>query len=163
MKNSFQRFAAKISHWTGSTNAFLLALAVIIVWLCTGPRAKFSDTWLIAITTITDVTVFLMVFLIQNTQNRDSKAIQLKLNELIIADKKARDAFIGLETLTDNELAELDQEFKRLSESLEVAPAVHKHHKKIIHERERRGVGLYDQAEHLMDALLNTFNGKSSR
>lgn len=161
MKNGFQRFATKVSHWTGSTNAFLLAFAVILIWLFTGPRVGFSDTWLIAITTITDVTVFLMVFLIQNTQNRDSKAIQLKLNELIAADKRARDAFIGLETLTDNELTELDQEFHRLSASLEVAPSVQKLHKKISSERERRG-SLYNQAGHLVDAILSPFNNKNS-
>lgn len=161
MKNKFQHFATRVSHWTGSTNAFLLAFAVVVIWLLVGPRAGFSDTWLMTIATVTDVIIFLMVFLIQNTQNRDSKAIQLKLNELIIANKKARDAFIGLEELTDNELSELDDEFKRLSVSLEVAPSVRKLHTKINHERARRG-GLYDQAGRVVDALLSPFSGKNS-
>lgn len=160
MKRYFQRFSSKASNWAGSTYAFLAAFAVIAVWLLMGPRTDYSDTWLIMIATITDVIIFLMVFLIQNTQNRDSKAIQLKLNELIVADRKARDAFIGLETLTDTELAELDEEFKRLLSTLEVAPAMHKLHQKVSHEKERRSSLLYSQAEHLVGTLLKPINGK---
>lgn len=99
-----------------------------------------------------------MVFCIQNTQNRDSKAVQLKLNELIVADKRARDTFIGLETLTDEELVDLDDEFKRLLTSLEVKPAMHKLHKKVSTEKERRKNlydNLYGQAEHLVGSILN--------
>ncbi|HWB38777.1 MAG TPA: low affinity iron permease family protein [Candidatus Saccharimonadales bacterium] len=159
MKNSFQKFASKTSNLAGSTYAFLLAFGIIIAWLALGPRNHYSDTWLITIATITDVIIFLMVFLIQNTQNRDSKAIQLKLNELIVADQKARDAFIGLETLTDAELMELDDEFQRLLASIETTPAMRKLHKKVAHEKERRTT-LYDQAEHLMGALLSPLTSK---
>ena len=159
MKNRFQKFSSRVSNWAGSTYAFLAAFGVILGWLVVGPRYHYSDTWLIAIATITDVIIFLMVFLIQNTQNRDSKAIQLKLNELIVADKKARDAFIGLETLTDNELAELDDEFQRLLATLDVTPAMRKLHQKVSHEKQRRST-LYDQAEHLMGSLLKPINGK---
>lgn len=158
MKNKFQKFSSKVSNLAGSTYAFMLAFAIIAVWLALGPRNHYSDTWLITIATITDVIIFLMVFLIQNTQNRDSKAIQLKLNELIIADKKARDAFIGLETLTDNELSELDEEFKRLLSDIETTPAMRKLHKKVAHEKERRS-SFYDQAEHLMGSLLAPLTG----
>lgn len=160
MKNRFQHFSTKVSLWTGSTAAFALAILLVAVWLLAGPSLHFSNTWLIAITVVTDVIIFLMVFLMQNTQNRDSKAIQLKLNELIVADQKARDTFIGLENLTDTELTELDEEFRRLLSTLEVAPAMHKLHKHIAHEKARR-FSLPEQAEHLMGALLNPFNSDS--
>lgn len=131
----------------------MLAILGVLAWLAVGPYFHFSNTWLITITVVTDVIIFIMVFSIQNTQFRDSKAIQLKLNELIVADKKARDAFIGLETLTDEELSVLDGEFKRLLADLEVHPAMHKLHASIKHEKNKRP-GLYEQAEHLVDSLL---------
>src|SRR5258708_30233028 len=107
MKDNFQKFSIKISSWSGSTWAFALALLVIIDWGIAGKWFHYSDTWMLIITTVTDVIIFLMVFSIQNTQTRDSKAIQLKLNELIIATKQARDMFVGLENFTDSELAQL--------------------------------------------------------
>lgn len=158
MKNYFQRFSVRLATWAGSASAFALAIFTIAIWLISGPYFHFSNTWLIAITVITDLIVFLMVFCIQNTQNRDSKAVQLKLNELIVADKRARDTFIGLETLTDEELVDLDDEFKRLLTSLEVKPAMHKLHKKVSTEKERRKNlydNLYGQAEHLVGSILN--------
>ena len=130
--------SSRVSTWTGSPFAFGLALIGVLVWLISGPYFGFSNTWLIMIATVTDVVIFLMVFSLQNSQNRESRAIQLKLNELIIADKNARDAFIGLEGLTDDELADLDAEFKRLLTSLEVTPAMHKLHKKISQAKEHR-------------------------
>ncbi len=154
MSNKFHNISNKISELSGSTMAFLLAVIGIMVWLISGPYFHFSNTWLIAIATITDVVIFLMVFSIQNTQNRDSRAVQLKLNELIIADKKARDTFIGLEELTDDELSDLDEEFKQLLGRLEVHPAMHKLHKTIKQEKSKRP-GLYDRAEHFVDNLLN--------
>lgn len=135
-----------------------MAIAVVVIWLIAGPWFHFSDTWLIAITVITDVIIFLMVFSIQNTQNRDSKAIRLKLNELIAADKTARDSFIGLETLTDDELAALDSEFKQLLAKLDVHPVVHKLQKKISEEKAHRP-GFSEQAEHLVETILSPFNG----
>jgi low affinity Fe/Cu permease len=158
MKNGFRHFSSKASNWAGSTWAFLLAALTVVIWLLAGPGSHYSDTWLIVITVISDVVIFLMVFLIQNTQNRDSKAIQLKLNELISADKQARDTFIGLENMTDNELEELDEEFKKLLSTLEVTPAMHKLHKHIKREKEQR-VSLTDQAGHLLDTLLSPLNG----
>lgn len=138
MKNSFHYISSRVSNWTGSPFAFGLALTGVVVWLVSGPFFGFSNTWLITIATITDVVIFLMVFSLQNSQNRESRAIQLKLNELIIADKNARDAFIGLEGLTDEELADLDGEFQRLLGSLEVTPAMHKLHKKISQAKAHR-------------------------
>ena len=127
-------------------------------WLVAGPYTHFSNTWLIAITVITDVVVFLMVFSIQNTQNRDSKAIRLKLNELISADKKARDSFIGLENLTDAELAALDTEFEQLLTTLHAHPVIHTLRKKITEEKAHRS-SFSEQAEHFVEAILSPFNG----
>jgi low affinity Fe/Cu permease len=162
MKNRFRHFSDKVSNWSGSTSAFLLATLIVVVWLLAGPSVHYSNTWLIVITVISDVIIFLMVFLIQNTQNRDSKAIQLKLNELISADHKARDTFIGLENMTDSELEELDAEFKKLLAKLEVAPAMQKLHKHIEAEKDRRPT-FKTQAEHLVDALFSPLGDHSSK
>jgi low affinity Fe/Cu permease len=159
MKDQFNRISIKIAAWAGSASAGALATIVVAAWLVTGPYFHFSNTWLITITVITDVVIFLMVFSIQNTQNRDSKAIQLKLNELISADKKARDDFIGLEALTDEELTALDNEFKQLLAKAEIHPVMHKLHKRINQEKAHRP-GFSEQAEHLVDTLLGPFNPK---
>jgi low affinity Fe/Cu permease len=153
MKKFLQRISITVSRWGSSTVAFLLAIASVLTWLAVGPYFRFSNTWLIVITAITDAIVFVMVFSIQNTQFRDSKAIQLKLNELISADQKARDTFIGLETLTDDELMVLDDEFKQLLSQIEVHPAMHKLHQTIRDAKKQRP-GIYEQAEHFMDGLF---------
>ena len=150
----FHKLSQMVSRITGSPFAFVLAVIGVLVWLITGPYFHFSNTWLIAITTITDVIIFLMVFSLQNSQNRDSKAIQLKLNELIAADQKARDSFIGLEEMTDEELEELDRQFQKLLDELEQQPKVmHKLHSKIKSEKARRP-SLYKQAEQLVDHII---------
>jgi low affinity Fe/Cu permease len=97
------------SHW-----AFLAALLVVIAWAATGPVFHFSDTWQLVINTGTTIVTFLMVFLIQASQNRDSKAIQLKLDELIRAQKKARNVFADIEEASEKELDEFHREFKEL-------------------------------------------------
>lgn len=163
INNGITHISNRISRWAGSTGAFIFAVIGVIVWLVTGPYFGFSELWLITITAITDVIIFVMVFSIQNTQNRDSKAIQLKLNELISADKKARDAFIGLESLTDSELSQLDAEFQELLAKLETPPpAIHKLHKSIKQEKAKRP-GFYQQAEHLVDTLLGPLSGAGRR
>ena len=93
---------------------FIVAITVIIVWAATGPTFHFSDTWQLIINTGTTIVTFLMVFLIQNTQNRDGKAIQLKLDELIRAMKGARNKLVDLENLSEEDLAKLQEEFERL-------------------------------------------------
>jgi len=158
MKQALQRLSINVSRVGSSTAAFLLSIAVVLVWLATGPYFHYSEKWLITITVITDVIIFVMVFSIQNTQFRDSKAIQLKLNELIAADQKARDTFIGLETLTDTELATLDQEFKQLLERMDDGAAIHKLHASIKREKARRPT-FYEQAEHFVDKLFEPLNG----
>jgi low affinity Fe/Cu permease len=110
----FRRFAHRTSSNVGSPWAFTLALVVILVWAVTGPIFHFSDTWQLVINTGTTIVTFLMVFLIQNTQNRDAIAIHLKLDELIRAMKGARNKLVDLEELSDEELEALRQEFRRL-------------------------------------------------
>ena len=110
----FGKFAAGASAWLGSKRAFAAAVLVIVVWAVTGPIFKFSDTWQLVINTGTTIITFLMVFLIQNTQNRDARAINLKLNELIRAIDKARDQMIDIETLSDLELDELHARYEHI-------------------------------------------------
>jgi|SRR5215813_2043296 len=114
MRELFRKFAQKISAIVGSAWAFILAVLIVIVWAATGPIFKYSDTWQLVINTGTTIITFLMVFLIQNTQNRDAKAIHLKLDELIKGVKGARNKLVDLEDLSDEELVELEEEFKRI-------------------------------------------------
>ena len=110
----FGRFAAKASGWLGSKWGFAGAAMVIVVWAAMGPIFHFSDTWQLVINTGTTIVTFLMVFLIQNTQNRDARAINLKLNELIRAIDKARDQMIDIENLSDLELDELQAKYEQI-------------------------------------------------
>ena len=116
MNELFRKFSHKTSDAVGSPWAFILALVVIIGWAVTGPLFGFSDTWQLVINTGTTIVTFLMVFLIQNTQNRDAKAIHLKLDELIKGVEGARTGMVDLEEMTDEELKELQEEFKRIHE-----------------------------------------------
>jgi low affinity Fe/Cu permease len=103
----FSKFAQLAASWTGHPATFLLALAVVVVWLISGPIFKYSDTWQLVINTGTTIVTFLMVFLIQNTQNRDILTVQLKLSELVLAMKGAEDKFASIEDLSDEELEDL--------------------------------------------------------
>ncbi len=105
----------------GSAWAFVGAVLVILVWIITGPTFHFSDTWQLIINTATTIVTFLMVFLIQNTQNRDTKAVHLKLDEIIRAVKGARNQLVDLENLSDDELKELEEQFQRLRKKAEQA------------------------------------------
>ena len=100
----FTRIASRIAGWTGQPLTFILALTVVIIWGVTGPLFSWSNTWQLVINTGTTIITFLMVFLIQNAQNRDASAIQVKLDELIRAVDAARNEFIGIEHLTDAEI-----------------------------------------------------------
>lgn len=110
----FGRFAALASGWLGSTWAFVAAGLVVVVWLAAGPVLHYSQPWVQAIGTGASVATFLMVFLIQNTQNRDSRAINLKLNELIRAMDKARNQLIDIERLSDLELDEMQATYEKI-------------------------------------------------
>jgi len=118
MSEMFHKIAAKVSNLVGSPLAFLVALVAIAVWAFSGPIFGFSDTWQLVINTSTTIVTFLVVFLIQNTQNRDAKAMHLKLDVLIKAIKGARNDLVDLEDLTDEQLEELHQQFKDLHEKL---------------------------------------------
>jgi len=114
IRDSFRHFARKSSAVLGTAWAFIGALIIIAVWGLTGPVFHFSDTWQLIINTGTTIVTFLMVFLIQNTQNRDAKAMHLKLDELIRAVKGARNRLVDLEKLSDEELKELEEQFTRV-------------------------------------------------
>ena len=118
-KAKFERAAATITKITGSSTAFLVASAVIIIWAVTGPVFHYSDTWQLVINTGTTIITFLMVFLIQQSQNKDSLAIQLKLNELIACQERASNRLIDVEDLTQEELEVLKKFYVRLSELAE--------------------------------------------
>jgi low affinity Fe/Cu permease len=107
MDRVFTWFASRISAIAGQPLAFVVALTVIVVWAFTGPLFRFSDTWQLVVNTGTTIITFLMVFLIQNSQNRDAAAMQAKLDELLRAIGKARSEFIGIEHLTDKQVEEI--------------------------------------------------------
>ena len=119
MQTLFRKFAQKTSEWMGSSWAFIVAVVVIGVWAVSGPLFGFSDSWQLIINTGTTIVTFLMVFLIQNTQNREAVATQIKLDELIRGVKGARTRLVHLEECTDEELMELQEEFKRLHDRLD--------------------------------------------
>src|SRR3990167_8441188 len=114
MNDIFHKFAVVVSKFVGNTLSFLAAFLIIGVWALTGPIFGFSDSWQLVINTGTTIITFLMVFVIQNTQNRDAKAMQLKLDELIKAHKSARDELIDLEDLSDTEIQKLADSFQKL-------------------------------------------------
>ncbi|MDB5096825.1 MAG: putative small integral rane protein [Cyanobacteria bacterium RYN_339] len=121
INEKFRRFAHWTSEVTGSPWAFITAVSVIVAWAITGPIFKFSDTWQLVINTGTTIVTFLMVFLIQNTQNRDAKAIHLKLDELIRGVEGARNNLVDLENLSDEELAMLQKQFVHMRETAQVS------------------------------------------
>jgi len=133
MNELFRQFAQKTSQMVGTSWSFMLAVTLIVVWGLTGPMFHYSDTWQLVINTGTTIITFLMVFLIQNTQNRDAKAIHLKLDELIKGVKGARTGLVNLEQLSDSELERLQDEFQRL-------------HRSVSHLHEK-----HDQAESKLD------------
>ncbi len=104
MNDTFHKIASYTSKTIGSSYAFIVAILLILAWVITGPFFNYSDTWQLVINTTTTIVTFLIVFLIQNTQNRDSRAIHVKLDELIRAHKAARNQFMGVEQLTDSQL-----------------------------------------------------------
>ena len=113
MHETFRTISQRTSATTGSPWGFGLAVSVVLVWACTGPLFDFSDTWQLVINTGTTIVTFLMVFLIQNSQNRDAAAMQAKLDEIIRASSQARNRFIGIEHLTERELREIRDAIER--------------------------------------------------
>ena len=119
MNEFFRKFAHASAAAVGSPLAFLAGVIIVLVWGVTGPAFRYSDTWQLVINTGTTIVTFLMVFLIQNTQNRDAKAMHLKLDELIRAVASARNRLVHLEDLSDADLKVLEEEFKKLHEKVE--------------------------------------------
>jgi low affinity Fe/Cu permease len=111
----FSRFARWTSHWAGQAQAFAVALLVVVVWAITGPAFGFSDTWQLVINTGTTIVTFLMVFLIQNTQNRDSTAMHLKLDEIIRSLETAHNALLDLEELSESDLVRIRDHYEELA------------------------------------------------
>jgi len=141
VRNGFDWISGELVRFTGSSGAFVVASAVVVLWGVTGPLFHYSDTWQLIINTGTTVITFLMVFLIQHTQNKDSLAMQLKLNELLAATRGASNTLIAVEDLTDEELLTLKRHYQalaslakdalalRASHSVSVAQA--RHHQKV--------------------------------
>ncbi|HEY1024473.1 MAG TPA: low affinity iron permease family protein [Sphingobacteriaceae bacterium] len=124
----FERFANWATTFTGSSPAFIGAASMILLWGISGPVFGFSETWQLVINTGTTIITFLMVFLIQKAQNKDSKAIQLKLNELIAASERASNRMVDIENLTEEELDRLHKFYKKLSDLAEKDNNIHKSH-----------------------------------
>lgn len=119
MNEYFRKISAKVSSVVGKPIAFVMAIIFIISWALSGPVFGFSNTWQLVINTFTTITTFLIVFLIQNTQNRDSKAIHLKLDELIKSIRGARNLLLNIEDVPDEELEKLQDHYKSLHEHYE--------------------------------------------
>jgi len=124
----FDKAATKITQWTGSSWAFGSALGFILGWAASGPVFGYSDTWQLVINTSTTIITFLMVFLIQKTQNKDSKAIQLKLNELVAASHKASNRLVDIEELTEEELDTLHKYYVIIADRAEKEKDIHTSH-----------------------------------
>ena len=121
MNEIFRKFAHRSSEAVGSPISFIMALIIVIGWAVVGPVYNYSDTWQLVINTGTTIITFLMVFLIQNTQNRDTKVIQIKIDELIRAVDTARNQLLDLENLNDDELVRLQKQFERLGKYAEIS------------------------------------------
>jgi low affinity Fe/Cu permease len=115
-KNFFEKFASSVTTATGSTPAFIVALGLVLVWLFSGPVFDYSETWQLVINTGTTIITFLMVFLIQKSQNKDSLAIQLKLNELVAAHEYASNRLVNVEDMTEEELKVIQKYYRKLSQ-----------------------------------------------
>jgi len=119
INNAFRKFSQKVSRAVGSSWAFIVAILIVGIWATTGPIFNFSDTWQLVINTGTTIITFLMVFLIQNTQNRQDTAIQIKLDELLKGTKGARTSLVDIEELSDEELEKLHKQFEALHKKLD--------------------------------------------
>jgi low affinity Fe/Cu permease len=134
-----ERFAHAVTEWVGSSGAFALAAGVVVVWGLTGPLFGFSDSWQLVINTGTTIVTFLMVFLIQRSQNKDAKALHLKLNEVVAALHGASNRLINVEDLTENEVRTLHRHYQKLVEMAKRDGDIAQSHS--IEEAERRYAG----------------------
>ena len=155
-KNLFEKFANWATIATGSSAAFIIAVCTIIVWLITGPIFKYSDTWQLIINTGTTIITFLMVFLIQKSQNKDSKAVHLKLNELLASHQGASNRMVNIEDLTEFELDKLNKFYVKLSNLAEEEDDITCTHS-IDAAEENHNVKLtgFKTKKHYQDAIKN--------
>jgi low affinity Fe/Cu permease len=116
LMSSFQRFARTVVRTSGHPMAFIIAVCTILIWALTGPWCRFGNTWLLVINTVASIITFLMIFLVRNAQNRESEAVQLKLDELIRATKEARNTLLDIEELSEEELDRIKARFDRLAQ-----------------------------------------------
>ncbi|MGE6220636.1 low affinity iron permease family protein [Nubsella zeaxanthinifaciens] len=140
----FERFANAATKFTGSSSAFIIAVTIVLIWAVTGPLFNYSETWQLVINTGTTIITFLMVFLIQKSQNKDSKAIQLKLNELIASHDKASNRMVDIEDLTEEELDQFHKFYALLAKMADEETDIHCSHSidvaKENHQRKLKGV-----------------------
>jgi low affinity Fe/Cu permease len=134
LSSKFQVFATRSAIWVGSKWAFTAAILCILIWAVAGPHFRYSDTWQLVVNTATTIITFLMVFLIQNTQNRDAKAIHLKLDEIIRAIQRANNQMINIEKLSDEELEGLASQFARINDEYEARKKRRKPGPKLQHK-----------------------------
>lgn len=127
-KSVFEKFSDWATRFTGSPYAFIGATLIVVIWAASGPVFDYSETWQLVINTGTTIITFLMVFLIQKSQNKDSKAIQIKLNELIAANEKASNRIVDIEDLTEKELDQLHCYYERLSQFAKEDADIHTSH-----------------------------------
>jgi low affinity Fe/Cu permease len=133
--NLFEHFANAATKFTGSSMAFIIAVTIVVLWAFTGPVFNYSQTWQLVINTGTTIITFLMVFLIQKAQNKDGKAIQLKLNELIAANEKANNRMVNIEDLTEVELDQLHKFYAKLADLAKKETAINHSHSMAVAEK----------------------------
>ena len=151
-KNLFERFSNWATLATGSSAAFIIAIAVIIIWLVSGPVFHYSDTWQLIINTGTTIITFLMVFLIQKAQNKDSKAIHLKLNELLASHEGTSNRMVDIEDLTEAELDHLHKFYVQLSDLAGKESDITRTHSiDAANENQKRKSAKYNQSKRLKD------------
>ncbi len=150
-KPSFsERFATSVTKAAGSTGAFIIACSLVIIWAATGPVFHYSETWQLVINTGTTIITFLMVFLIQKAQNKDSLAIQLKLNELVAAHKFASNRLVNVENMTEDELKVIQKYYSKLSEFAKNDESLQQSHSiEEAHEQHEKKMGLDDDTKNI--------------
>jgi len=145
--SAFERFSAKVTRVTGSTAAFLVALALVIIWGITGPLFHYSEAWQMVINTGTTIITFLMVFLIQKAQNKDSLAIQLKLNELVAAHEFASNRLVNVENMSEEEMKVIQKYYSQLSTMTKQEESLQQSHS--IEEAEQLNIIKKEREQHL--------------
>jgi low affinity Fe/Cu permease len=150
-----EQFTYKVTEWAGSARAFVLALVIVVAWAATGPLFHYSDTWQLVINTGTTVITFLMVFMLQRSQNKESMAVQVKLNELIAAMKGASNRMINIEALSEADVRGLHARYQRLAEMVAPDPRCRSSHS-IEETRAEPTPAADDPADRVAAALYNT-------